>query len=450
MSNRILQKVKQFLQKHSLQNSELLVGFSGGIDSTALLLALHLLQKNIRAVHFQHGIRGKTAEAEANWCRAFCHKKNIPFTCIHLAVPENVLPGETLEEAARRLRLENWHKLCAHSSKPIFLGHHADDCLEELLIRLARGSNSSGLTGLRPIRQLGELILYRPLLSFPKKELEAFLFAEGVTEHCYDASNIDNQFRRNAVRNIILPEFERVFGTLKGMRQAQRTLLQDAYYLEELAEKSMQGIETLDSWRALPAALFPRVLRLWFNKNAGFDMPPSAKLCRRLQATLDSEISRELIVPINAKYNILVNKQGLKLQKIKEFPTETKQWNWKEQNLLLLPEINSFFLVKTGDKMDKAPGKIITEETFDLETFPEILQQRYWLPGDRMIPFAAKSSKKLQDLFSDKKIPRSKRHKMPLLLSNNEIIWIPNLRRAEFCRTVAGRKVITIQFGVFK
>ena len=100
--------VHNFLQKYALCGHEVLCGFSGGADSTSLLLALSREQLgSLTAVHFHHGIRGAEADADAEWCRVFCEKRGIHLELIYLNVPENMLPGEATEEAARRLRLEN-------------------------------------------------------------------------------------------------------------------------------------------------------------------------------------------------------------------------------------------------------------------------------------------------------------------------------------------------------
>ncbi|MBO7741569.1 MAG: tRNA lysidine(34) synthetase TilS, partial [Victivallales bacterium] len=152
------------------------VGFSGGADSTALLLATQLCGIPVTAVHFNHHLRGADADADAQWCREFCEARNIPFIAVDLQVNQERLPGESLETAARRLRLREWHNLTRDGGTPVFLAHHLDDCLEELFLRLARGANCSGLTGMKPMRRMADgTLLCRPLLKCRKSELEDFL-----------------------------------------------------------------------------------------------------------------------------------------------------------------------------------------------------------------------------------------------------------------------------------
>ena len=215
-----------------------LVGFSGGVDSTALLLLLHAAQVPVTAVHFHHGLRGADADADALWCEAFCAERRIPFLCRRLAVPRHRLRGESVETAARRLRLAGWEELSRERGGcPIFLAHHADDALEELLLRLMRGSNATGLTSLRPVRRLGRLTFLRPLLSCRKSELQRYVESCDVRDWRVDATNGENDCRRNAIRNRLLPLMREIAGTDEGLLQALESLRLDADCLESGVER---------------------------------------------------------------------------------------------------------------------------------------------------------------------------------------------------------------------
>ena len=142
------------------------VGFSGGADSTALLLILWAQGiRPLTAVHFNHGLRENAADVDAEWCRNFCKTRDIPFLLHHLDIPGNRQPGEGIEAAARRCRLAAWAKL-TKTDDAVVLGHQRDDAFEDLLLRLGRGANSSGLSPLRPERRVHELTFLRPLLQY--------------------------------------------------------------------------------------------------------------------------------------------------------------------------------------------------------------------------------------------------------------------------------------------
>ena len=130
-----LQAVKSFIAEHAV-SGKVFAGFSGGADSTALLLALHEAGMDVTAVHFNHGIRGDEANADEEWSRNFCAARDIPFISEHLNVPANIRKGESCEEAARRLRIEAWVRIS--QGRPVFIAHHADDTLEELFLQIVK------------------------------------------------------------------------------------------------------------------------------------------------------------------------------------------------------------------------------------------------------------------------------------------------------------------------
>jgi tRNA(Ile)-lysidine synthase len=442
--------VTRFLREHDLKDRPVLVGFSGGADSCALLIALQQLGQPLTAVHFQHGLRGKTAVREEAWCRKFCEQRKIPFQSRSLQVPQQKHPRETIEEAARRLRLEAWEELSDDGQIPVFLAHHADDCLEDLFLRLARGANSTGLTGLRNTRRIGKVLLCRPFLNVRKSVLEDFLRAQGYDDWCLDDSNQDNRFRRNAVRNRLLPEFRRIFSTDAGLLQARENLLEDAKYLEEMAEKQLPQLTSRAAWQAVPPALLPRVLRLWLLQEYSEDTPPSATLCRRLQKALQKDGSSGEIIPAGGRRQLFLDKNGLRRFEPQQKPPPLRQWDWRKNPCLTMPESNAFFMVCPDDRSaPEIPGQVLAEESFSYAELPAVLQVRFWQPGDAMVPFGGKFHKKLQDLFTDAHISRDQRSRLPLLLAGSSIIWVPTVRRAEFARTVKGEKKITLQYGFF-
>lgn len=446
MPSDLLKISKRFLIDQQLLDRPLLVGFSGGADSMALLLALNQLGQTLTAVHFQHGLRGKAAETEAQWCERFCAGRGIPFLRRNLQVPQQKLSGETVEEAARRLRLQAWEELCEQGQIPVFLAHHADDCLEELLLRLARGANASGLTGLRKIRRIGTVLLCRPFLELRKTELEEFLLAQGIKHWCLDLSNLENRFRRNAMRNLILPELRSIFHSDAGLLQARQTLLQDAEFLEEAAEKQFPAMNSRADWQSLPPALLPRVLRLWLKQEYGEDSPPSARLCQRLRSALQKG-GAGVRIPIGRQKQLYLDQSGLRRYEIIAAPNSIHAWDWRLNPCLQLLESSTFFLAYEAESPQEAPGEVLAQEQFDLAKLPTVLQVRYWLKGDFMIPFGANFHKKVQDIFTDAHVPREKRFRIPLLLAGPDVIWLPTVRRAEYARTQPQHPTLIIQFG---
>ena len=431
-----------------------LVGFSGGVDSTALLLLLHAAQVPVTAVHFHHGLRGADADADALWCEAFCAERRIPFLCRRLAVPRHRLRGESVETAARRLRLAGWEELSRERGGcPIFLAHHADDALEELLLRLMRGSNATGLTSLRPVRRLGRLTFLRPLLSCRKSELQRYVESCGVRDWRVDATNGENDCRRNAIRNRLLPLMREIAGTDEGLLQALEALRLDADCLESGVERlfgsrswtgeGAAGMRPgvcpgLDAWRGLEKAQLPRMFRLWRQREGGGDVVPSGSFVRRLHEVLHAERFADCVLQVDGSARVRVSGRGLELLRDEAAPEPFEvEWRWREQPSLALP----------GQRGRLSCGASVGEgERFACGALPECLTVRSWRPGDRMRPFGRTGSKKLQDLFVDGHVPAWERHRLPLVCAWEEIIWVPGVRRAEFGRVAEGEEAVWLRF----
>lgn len=235
MKNRI---VKDFLTLRLKKGAKLLLGFSGGPDSMALL---HLLMETKEALdfflhlaHVDHGWReesGKEAEALEKVAKYF----DLPF---HLHRLEKMEGGD-LENRARQERLAFFTTLQKeHRFQALLLAHHRDDQAETVFKRVAEGAGIKGLGGLYPERKHGELLIWRPLLSFSKQELITYI--ERKRLHYFDdETNRDPTYLRSRMREDLFPELENIFGKrMEGNFARLGKLCQElSYYFEEKSEK---------------------------------------------------------------------------------------------------------------------------------------------------------------------------------------------------------------------
>jgi tRNA(Ile)-lysidine synthase len=186
---------------------KVVVGFSGGPDSTALLHALWQLQNEfgfvVVALHVNHQLRGDAAAADAAASADFCGKYKIPFTLV--SVDAGALArseGLSVEDAARRVR----HQALAHFAQHahcnrIALGHTRDDQGETVLLRLMRGSGVAGLAAMQAVRPDG---IIRPMLDCRRQEVLDYCTANSLS-YCTDQSNLEEKFQRNRLRLRIIP-----------------------------------------------------------------------------------------------------------------------------------------------------------------------------------------------------------------------------------------------------
>ncbi|OGV68392.1 MAG: tRNA lysidine(34) synthetase TilS [Lentisphaerae bacterium RIFOXYB12_FULL_65_16] len=431
----VQQRVRDGLAAHGLLDgaTRVYVGFSGGGDSTACLLLMRSLHPAVTAIHLHHGLRGAEADADEAWCRQFCEERRIPFESHALDVPTQRRKRESIEVAARRCRLEFWRSR-VESGAVVALGHHADDCLEELLLRLARGANASGLTGLRPRRTVFGVRIIRPLLGLRRAELVEYLREQGISNWCEDLSNRDTTRRRNAVRHEWLPLLRQTVGHDLGLLHSLDALAHDAAFLEQAARDALERTSDPAQFRHLHPALLPRVLRLWLAAETGRDVLLSGSALNRLSAALRAGTGRPVCVPLGKGASVAVSRGRLHLLRDPAVLT-ARVWRWRETPRLELPEISATLTAEPvcgRDAADAAPPRLV--EVFRRADVPDELTVRAWTPGDRMIPFGAHSPKKLQDLFVDAHVPRDERARVPVVLAGDTIIWAAGVRRAEFGR----------------
>ncbi len=254
------------------------IGFSGGIDSTALLIMLDKLRGSQKfkliAVHFDHGLRPESYN-DALLCKEFCEGRNIPIEIISLNIKQSQGSIKDIEATARKLRMEYWEKFAKSANSAIALAHHADDRTENFFIRAARGSNVSGLTSLREYQVINNVNYIRPLISWSRIDVINFLKKENIKHCAEDSSNDENIYTRNFFRNKILPQiYNKIQYSEGGFKQSIKALEVDANYIEEESLKKFKEIKgtpnvQIDFFNNLHIAIKIRVLRLWLNDNVG-------------------------------------------------------------------------------------------------------------------------------------------------------------------------------------
>lgn len=413
---------------------------SGGADSLALLVCLSELRKDarweLRAVHFEHGIRGAESLADAEFCRDVCEKINIPLQVVPLNVPDHVQPGEGTEAAARRLRQEAWQEIIRkteHQPAAVALGHNADDRIESLFLRLMRGSNMSGLHALRAIRKFDGIIWIRPLLDFSRAEIEAYLTDCGMNSFRTDSTNLQNDYDRNKLRNVVLPALYREFPRARaGILTALHAIEEDAAALDDAADDAFRravrpGGLDLESLRNLPHALLPRVLRLWL------DDIPDRHFIERLRDLLDApDHAASGQIPAEDGVIFLWN-NGL-LQKDVSVESEKADpvvWDYRAVPVVRFGKTVLRFRgeVSGVEEMPSGTDAVL----FDAETFPRELIIVPRLYGDEMRPFGAEYSVSLKKLFTDAHVPASEQPLRPVVRDAGcveDILWIPGVRRS--------------------
>ena len=217
----------------------LAVAFSGGADSTALLrLACDLAPGRVQAFHIHHGLQDAADDFERH-CVALCEAWQVPLAVVR--VQARHAPGESPEDAARRARYAALAEASrSHAAQRIWLGQHADDQVETLLLALSRGAGLPGLAAMSAHFERGGVVFERPLLAVPGAELRTWLRALGIA-WVEDPSNQDASFTRNRIRLQLLPALEAAFPQFRetfarsARHAAQAQVLLDQVAAQDLA-----------------------------------------------------------------------------------------------------------------------------------------------------------------------------------------------------------------------
>ena len=276
------------------KTSQILVGFSGGLDSTVLLalLAETIPVERLCAVHVNHGLSPKANAWQAH-VEDFCGRRNI---ACHSEVVEVVASGKGLEDAARQSRYRVFENLL-NQDGILLLGHHSDDQVETLLYRLMRGSGSKGMSGMPVSRRVGQGRLIRPLLSWPKSALITYAEDKNL-KWVEDESNNVDIFERNYLRNQLIPVLAHQW---PDYRQRLRAVAELSYEGHQLAEATaietiatLQPAEERAGW-SLSISLFSNltqlkqknVLRYW-PEIKGLNAPGAKVINEVLVALIDA------------------------------------------------------------------------------------------------------------------------------------------------------------------
>ncbi|MBE6366876.1 MAG: tRNA lysidine(34) synthetase TilS [Lentisphaerae bacterium] len=449
MKTKKLEQIPLFLEFY--RHKKLRIGFSGGADSTALLLKLlqwGFLPEQLEAVHFDHGLRGAASCADACWCRDFCKKLHIPFTLVVLEPSEYHLTGSSLEAAARNARL-TWYRQNDDGS-PVVLAHHANDRVETMLLKIARGGNSSALSSLRKVRKLWNLTILRPLLDYQKSELEDFLRQQNVTDWRIDSSNSSCDFHRNYLRNQLLKNWSKQYPQISdGLLQAASSLEQDADFIEQCAAARLTELglplpekTSRSFWAELHPALRVRVLRSYLAQmlhNEDLQLAQSQILHFEQALQLQESPEKRRIELSEKCCFVLRNNIYQLLLETPEALPEHQIWHWQQQAVTTFGAWQLTAQLLPGAKNESGSGCFY----FDSNTFPAALQLHFRRGGETMTVWGSKTRRRVKHLLSG--VENKDRIVLVSDLQNN-IYLLGNLRRSALLPvTVATQQTVKIK-----
>jgi tRNA(Ile)-lysidine synthase len=426
----------------------ILVALSGGPDSTALLLAAHAWRETtgrpLAAAHLDHQLRGADATADADFCHDLCARLDVP---LHTRAtdprPLATRRGRGVEEAARHLRRTFFdHLLDAdHRLACVATGHHRDDQVETVLLRLFRGCGLDGLRGITP--RSGRVI--HPLLAETRSSILAFL-ADAGQPWRQDQTNATDDAARNRLRRELLPTLRDIFGegALDGLPRLADLAAADLDLLDRLtaaalADATAPGGELrVSGVSALGPALARRVLRHWLAGAAGLREDLAAVHVEAVRDWLDRGQSGQ---GLDLPHGVRLHRDFDHLRvAAASSPLPVPCGLAAEFRVTVTPWLDEA-VVPGAPRADADGGQLICPA----EALQGNLRVANWREGDTMEPLGLGGHKKLSDLFREKRIPAPCRASLLLVADAVGILWVPGVAQAERTRVLPStRRAVTI------
>jgi tRNA(Ile)-lysidine synthase len=387
-----------------LLRGAVVVLLSGGRDSVCLLDLAARLAGPVTALHVNYGLR-ESADADEAFCAALCARLGVP-----LEVRQAGAPRGNVQAWARAVRYAEAERL----DGLIAAGHTATDQVETVLYRLAASPGRRALLGM-PERD-GRLI--RPLLGSTREETAAHCRARGLPWR-EDPSNDDPSFARNRIRHELLPALRAIHPAAeRNLLRTLAVLRDEAAVLDDL----IPDTDDVARLRALPPAL----RRLAVQALAGD--PPVGQRADEILALAEHGGSASLDV-------------GGGVRAIVEYGRLRFAIGTPPEPLPARLPVPGRVAYGDGEVTCEA----VADGGLDGDALGAALELRPWRDGDRMRP--AGGTRTLQDLFTDRKIPRERRRRVPVAVSGGEIAWVPGVATAaRFRATDATRRRVRLSW----
>lgn len=424
------------IKKYDLveKNDTIIIGASGGPDSQFLIYLFDQIKEeynlNIILAHLNH-LHRKEASFDENLVKETGQKLGMRVEIKRASMDDFAKTNKiSAEDAGRRLRYDFFNELAdTNKNSKIAVAHNMDDQAETLLFRIIRGTGLDGLAAMD--YKNGSII--RPILSFQKSEILAYLDQNNIA-YAIDATNLENDYTRNYIRNEIFPRFEQINSNAKA----------NFFNLSDLIKDDLEIINEIieDLYKSIIISECDTYIKFDRKKFENLSYNKKARLIRKAIFKLKGEIkdfSRENIDEFIGLFDLNTGKKVIKddIAFSKNYRSYDLELVTKEQ------KFNDILSLDLGQEIDfngiKIKASIALEKDskdknigyFDLDKIFFPLTVRTRRNGDRFKPLGMNHNKKLKDFFIDQKIDKNIRDEVPIILSNDEIIWLAGHRISE-------------------
>ena len=412
------------------RGTKFLLAISGGLDSMVMLHLCYRLGLDCRIAHCNFGLRGDDSDGDESFVKQAAATYRFPFHSRRFSTLEfSRQQGISVQMAARDLRYTWFHELAEEFSIDyIAVAHHADDVAETILLNLVRGTGLTGMQGIRNIRAK----VVRPLLFATRADLESWA-EKNKLEWRNDASNDENYYKRNLIRNKVFPLLKEINPSV-NLTMTRHAQIMDGY--EKILSEYISGLEP-----GLTRVLFDGMIRSILLEKL---------LATAAPATVLYQLLKPYGIPANYCLEILDSGTGAEFyfdgfrlvrdrNEITLFApgvSEEQEYEMAESESPLQLRFGTLTM-ETSDlsreqDYSQLPGFGDKSVAFvDASTVRPPLVVRRWRAGDRFQPLGMQGTRLLSDYFTDEKFSSAMKEIVYLLLSENRVVWIAGHRVGE-------------------
>ncbi len=408
----MLSRIAAYMERYAMLDGlgTLLCGVSGGADSVCLLHAALSMGLPVKALHFNHMLRGAEADRDESFVRELCERLGVECVCGRGDVRAYAREKSMGTEQAARILRYAFFEQCAskESGCRVATAHNADDNAETMIMNLTRGAGLTGLGGIPPVRG----IFIRPLLCITRREIEKYLSDNGL-EHVEDSTNAGDEYTRNRIRHAVVPVLKDINPRFSETAAETAELLrEDEAYLEEEAAGHIRGNTVRIKGLAYPIA--SRALRIAAD---GYGV----KLSK-------THIDALLALPSGGESDLPGGLTGVRSfdsiyigpPKKRETPEETALI-WNEWTRSGFDGVDVFW----GEKSESGKiNELLSIFSFKKEEVCGNIAVRPRKEGDKITLSGRGVTKSLKKLFIEMKIPVREREHIPVVADDKGVLAV--------------------------
>ena len=410
-------------------NDIIVVGCSSGPDSMSLVDMLLKVREKYQLMlvvaHVNHNVRKESYE-EAEYLKEYCLNNNLVFES--MVIEE--YGDDNFHNEARNIRYNFFENLVhKYDANYLMTAHHGDDLIETVMMRVVRGSNLNGYSGFKEVVDMGTYKIARPLIHFTKKELEEYAVENNV-KYYVDSSNDKDKYTRNRYRKYLIPFLkEEEANVHHKFLKFSETLSEASRFIDKERDKAIDRVITNDMVN----------LELFVKEDSYIQKEILYYLLSEfyqddLILVNDKHIDLILSLIYNNKSNSFINLpnevvaiKSYNMLELKRDTDEITSYEIEFNNYVLLP--NNHVIERVEDSSDNSNNicRLSSEEV----TLPLTVRTRKF--GDKMHVKGMNGSKKVKDIFIDRKIKLDNRDSWPIVVdATGKIVWIPGIKKSKY------------------